>query len=38
VRPVPVSLVHLSARQEVRALLHSVGLSAFSGEELLAAE
>jgi chromosome partitioning protein len=38
VRPVPVSLVHLSARQELRALLHSVGLSAFSGEELLAAE
>ncbi len=38
VRPVPMSLVHVSARQEVRALLHSVGLSAFSGEELLAAE
>jgi chromosome partitioning protein len=38
VRPVPMSLVHVSARQEVRALLHSVGLSRFSGEELLAAE
>lgn len=38
VRPVPVSLVHVSARQELRALLHSVGLSRFSGEELLAAE
>jgi chromosome partitioning protein len=35
VRPVPMSLVHVSARQEVRALLHSVGLSRFSGEELL---
>ena len=38
VRPVPVSLVHVSARQELRALLHSVGLSDFSGEHLLAAE
>ena len=38
VRPVPMSLVHVSARQELRALVHSVGLSAFSGEELLAAE
>jgi len=38
VRPVPVSLVHVAARQELRALLHSVGLSAWSGEELLAAE
>lgn len=38
VRPVPVSLVHVSARQELRALVHSVGLSQFSGEELLAAE
>ncbi|MFZ5669947.1 MAG: division plane positioning ATPase MipZ [Pseudomonadota bacterium] len=35
VRPVPVSLTHVSARQELRALLHSVGLSAFSGEESL---
>jgi len=38
VRPVPVSLTHVSARQELRALLHSVGLAAWTGEELLAAE
>ncbi|MDP1630359.1 MAG: division plane positioning ATPase MipZ [Caulobacter sp.] len=38
VRPVPVSLVHVAARQELRGLLHSVGLTAFSGEQLLAAE
>ena len=38
VRPVPVSLTHVSARQELRGLLHSVGLSSFTGEELLAAE
>ncbi|MES2034358.1 MAG: division plane positioning ATPase MipZ [Pseudomonadota bacterium] len=38
VRPIPVSLTHVSARQELRALLHSVGLSAWTGEELLAAE
>lgn len=38
VRPVPVSLTHVSARQELRALLHAVGLSDHTGEELLAAE
>ncbi|KRA59371.1 ATPase [Caulobacter sp. Root655] len=38
VRPVPVSLQHLAARQELRALMHSLGLAAFSGETLLAAE
>jgi chromosome partitioning protein len=38
VRPVPVSLTHVAARQELRALMHSLGLSAYSGDELLAAE
>jgi len=38
VRPVPVSLQHVAARQELRALMHSLGLSAFSGETLLAAQ
>ncbi len=38
VRPVPVSLSHVSTRQELRALLHAVGLSEWTGEELLAAE
>ncbi len=38
VRPVPVSLTHVAARQELRALLHAVGLSDITGEELLAAE
>ena len=38
VRPVPVSLTHVAARQELRALLHAVGLSDQTGEELLAAE
>jgi len=38
VRPVPVSLSHLAARQELRALMHGLGLSDFSGEELLAAQ
>lgn len=38
VRPVPVSLQHLAARQELRALMHSLGLAAFSGETLLAAQ
>jgi chromosome partitioning protein len=38
VRPVPVSLQHLAARQELRALMHSLGLSAYSGETLLAAQ
>ena len=38
VRPVPVSLQHLAARQELRALMHSLGLAAYSGETLLAAQ
>ena len=38
VRPVAVSLSHIAARQELRALMHSLGLSAWSGEELLAAQ
>ena len=38
VRPVPVSLTHVAARQELRALVHSVGLSSWTGEELLAAQ
>ena len=38
VRPVPVSLQHLAARQELRALMHALGLSAYSGETLLAAQ
>jgi chromosome partitioning protein len=38
VRPIPVSLTHVAARQELRALLHAVGLSAWTGERLLAAE
>lgn len=38
VRPVPVSLQHLAARQELRGLMHSLGLSAYSGETLLAAQ
>lgn len=38
VRPVSVSLSHLAARQEMRALMHALGLADFSGEELLAAQ
>jgi chromosome partitioning protein len=38
VRPIPVGLSHVAARQELRALMHSLGLSAWSGDELLAAE
>ena len=38
IRPVPVSLTHVAARQELRALMHFVGLSAYSGEVLLAAQ
>ena len=38
VRPVPVSLTHVAARQELRALLHAVGIGGVAGEELLAAE
>ena len=36
VRPVPVSLQHVAARQELRALMHALGLSAYSGEGGLA--
>jgi len=38
VRPVAVSLSHVAARQELRSLMHSLGLSEWSGEELFAAE
>jgi len=38
VRPVSVSLSHIAARQELRSLMHSLGLSGWSGEELHAAE
>ena len=38
VRPVAVSLSHLAARQELRALMHGLGLSDYSGDELLAAQ
>jgi chromosome partitioning protein len=37
VRPAPVSFAHVAARQEVRALIHALGLSPNSGEEVLAA-
>ncbi|MCI3179127.1 ATPase [Caulobacter sp. CCUG 60055] len=37
VRPVPVSLQHVAARQELRALMRALGLSAYSGEGGLAA-
>jgi chromosome partitioning protein len=36
VRPVAVSLQHVAARQELRGLMHSLGLSAYSGDEVLA--
>jgi len=38
VRPVSVSLSHIAARQELRSLMQSLGLSNWSGEELQAAE
>ena len=38
VRPVAVSLGHLAARQELRALMHGLGLTDYSGEDLLAAQ
>ena len=38
VRPVAVSLSHVAARQELRALMQALGLADYSGEELLAAE
>jgi chromosome partitioning protein len=38
VRPVSVSLSHVAARQELRSLMHSLGLSDWTGEKLIAAE
>ena len=38
VRPVAVSISHLAARQELRALMHGLGLGDHSGEDLLAAQ
>jgi chromosome partitioning protein len=38
VRPVAVSLSHVAARQELRAMMHCIGLGDYSGEELLAAQ
>jgi chromosome partitioning protein len=32
VRPVPVSLQHVSARQELRGVMHAVGLATYAGE------
>ena len=37
VRPVAVSLSHVAARQELRSLMHALGLSGWPGEELSAA-
>ena len=36
VRPVQMSLQHVAARQELRGLLHALGLHEFSGDEVLA--
>jgi chromosome partitioning protein len=36
VRPVPVSLQHVAARQELRGVMHALGLGAYSGDEVLA--
>jgi chromosome partitioning protein len=38
VRPAQMSLAHVAARQELRALMAATGLAAWSGDELLAAE
>ena len=38
IRPVAMSLQHVAARQELRALMGSLGLSGMAGEELLAAQ
>ena len=38
IRPVAVSLQHVAARQELRALIAALGLSEVSGQTLLAAE
>ncbi|CAN5284300.1 division plane-positioning ATPase MipZ [soil metagenome] len=36
VRPVPVSLQHVAARQELRGVMHALGLSEFSGDDVMA--
>ena len=36
VRPVPVSLQHVAARQELRSVMLALGLGQFSGDEVLA--
>jgi chromosome partitioning protein len=38
IRPVAVSLQHVAARQELRALMHALGLSEQAGDRLMAAE
>ncbi|MDQ0462824.1 chromosome partitioning protein [Caulobacter ginsengisoli] len=38
VRPAQMSLAHVAARQELRALMQATGLGAWTGDELLAAE
>ncbi|HYG28077.1 MAG TPA: division plane positioning ATPase MipZ [Caulobacteraceae bacterium] len=38
VRPVAVSLSHVAARQELRSLMHALGLADWAGGELIAAE
>ncbi len=38
VRPAQMSLAHVAARQELRALMQATGLAAWTGDELLAAE
>ncbi|MET0294378.1 MAG: division plane positioning ATPase MipZ [Phenylobacterium sp.] len=38
IRPIPVSLQHVAARQELRALVSSLGLGEYSGERMMAAQ
>ncbi len=38
IRPVAMSLQHVAARQELRALMNALGISGFDGDEILAAE
>jgi len=38
IRPVAMSLQHVAARQELRALMNALGISGFEGDEILAAE
>ncbi|MCC7268572.1 MAG: AAA family ATPase [Caulobacteraceae bacterium] len=38
IRPVAVSLQHVAARQELRALMHALGLSEHAGDRLMAAQ